>query len=156
MEDDRREDRVLATGRSQHADMTPLPSAGDGLHDHWALVDGLPVFARISVDRAPPTAPVVVMVHGLIVSSRYMIPTAKLLDPYCRVFIPDLPGYGHSAEPPRHLDVPGLADALAGWMRAMRLPRAVLLGNSFGCQIVVDLDVFHRRIVELVTLVRPT
>ncbi len=55
----------------------------------------------------------VVLVHGLVVSSRYMVPTAERLAPHCRVFAPDLPGFGGSEKPPRVLDVAGLSDALS-------------------------------------------
>lgn len=126
------------------------------LQDHWTVVGGLRTFARVSSAPVPPDAPTVVMVHGLIVSGRYLIPTAKRLAPYCRVYVPDLPGYGRSAKPPRILDVPGLADALAAWMQAMGLPRAVLLGNSFGCQIVVDFAARYPERVERAVLVGPT
>jgi len=49
--------------------------------------------------RAPHTDPVV-LVHGLGVSSRYMLPILVLLAPRYRVFAPDLPGFGHSTKPP--------------------------------------------------------
>jgi 2-hydroxy-6-oxonona-2,4-dienedioate hydrolase len=130
--------------------------ADDGLRDQWTVVAGLPMFARVSSVPVAPNAPAVVMVHGLIVSGRYMIPTAKRLGRHCRVYVPDLPGYGHSAKPARFLDVPGLADALAGWMQAVGLPRAVLLGNSFGCQIVVDFAARYPERVERAVLVGPT
>ncbi|HLH24542.1 MAG TPA: alpha/beta hydrolase [Chloroflexota bacterium] len=117
---------------------------------------GLSLFARVSALPLPPQAPAVVMVHGLVVSSRYMVPTAKRLARYCRVAIPDLPGYGHSAKPPRALNVPQLADALAAWMVAAGFPRAVLLGNSFGCQVVVDLAVRYPERVARAILVGPT
>src|SRR4051812_3167285 len=131
-------------------------TSDDGLRDHWVDVNGLAMFARVSSGPVPATAPTVVMVHGLIVSSRYMIPTAKRLAAFCRVYVPDLPGYGHSDEPPCFLDVPGLADALARWMDAVGLPRAVLLGNSFGCQIVVDFAARYPERVDRAILVGPT
>jgi pimeloyl-ACP methyl ester carboxylesterase len=114
------------------------------------------MFARVSTIPQHADAPTVVMVHGLIVSSRYMLPTARALARYARVCIPDLPGYGYSAKPPQVLDVPALADALAEWMRAIGVPRAVVLGNSFGCQIVVDFAARYPERVERVVLVGPT
>jgi 2-hydroxy-6-oxonona-2,4-dienedioate hydrolase len=54
------------------------------------------------------------------------------------------------------LDVPGLADALAAWLGAMRLRRPVLLGNSFGCQIIVDLAARHPRSLAAAILQGPT
>ena len=98
----------------------------------------------------------VVLVHGLVVSSRYMVPTAERLAPNCRVFAPDLPGFGRSEKPPRVLDVAGLSDALSAWMGEVGLERAALVGNSFGCQIIADLAVRHPGRVERAVLQGPT
>ena len=50
----------------------------------------------------------------------------------------------------------GLADALAGWMDACGLARAVLLGNSLGCQVVVALAARRPDLVGALVLVGPT
>jgi 2-hydroxy-6-oxonona-2,4-dienedioate hydrolase len=42
--------------------------------------------------------PVVILVHGFVVASTYMVPTAEQLSPFCRVYVPDLPGYTDSPE----------------------------------------------------------
>jgi pimeloyl-ACP methyl ester carboxylesterase len=62
--------------------------------------------------------------------------TLRRLAPAFRVWAPDLPGFGDSDRPRRALDLAELADALAGWMDAVDLPRAALLGNSLGCQVI--------------------
>jgi pimeloyl-ACP methyl ester carboxylesterase len=99
---------------------------------------------------------VVVLVHGQIISSRYMIPTAKRLASRFRVFAPDLPGFGLSGKPSRILCVPELADALGGWMDAIQLGPAALVGNSLGCQIAVDLAVRRPELVDALVLAAPT
>jgi 2-hydroxy-6-oxonona-2,4-dienedioate hydrolase len=96
------------------------------------------------------------MVHGLLVSSRYMLPTAVRLASYCHVHIPDLPGYGKSDKPREVLDVPRLADALHAYVEAAGLGRVVLLGNSFGCQIAVDYAARYPERVARVVLAGPT
>jgi pimeloyl-ACP methyl ester carboxylesterase len=112
--------------------------------------------ARVSVGPVPADAPTVVLVHGLVVSSRYMVPTAERLAPHARVWAPDLPGYGKSDRPERMLDVPELADALEAWMRAVGLGRVSLVANSFGCQVVADLAARYPERVERVVLLGPT
>ncbi|MDX6694667.1 MAG: hypothetical protein QOF02_2270 [Blastocatellia bacterium] len=112
--------------------------------------------ARVIEDRAPSAAPVVVLVHGLGVSSRYMMPTAERLATHARVFAPDLPGCGLSDKPPRALTVPELADALAAWMKACGLEQVLLVGNSLGAQIIVDFAVRYPERVERAVLVAPT
>jgi pimeloyl-ACP methyl ester carboxylesterase len=90
------------------------------------------------------------------VSSRYMVPTGERLAPYVQVYAPDLPGYGKSDKPTRALSVPELADALEAWMRAVGLRRASLVGNSFGCQILVDFAARYPERVERLVLLGPT
>jgi 2-hydroxy-6-oxonona-2,4-dienedioate hydrolase len=126
------------------------------LRSHWIDVDGLPIHARAALDQAPPDAPAVVLVHGMGVSSRYLVPTGARLAPDFRVYAPDLPGFGRSGKPRHVLDVPELADALAAWMHAAGLKCAALLGNSFGCQIIATLAVQHPERVERAVLQGPT
>jgi hypothetical protein len=119
-------------------------------------VSGLRLYARASADPPPEGDPAVVLVHGLIVSGRYMVPTAELLAAHYRVFVPDLPSFGKSEKPPRTLDVAGLSDSLAAWMGEVGLDRAALVGNPFGCQIIVELAVRHPERVERAVLQGPT
>jgi pimeloyl-ACP methyl ester carboxylesterase len=72
------------------------------------------------------------------------------------VYVPDLPGFGESGHPRKVLDVPGLADALVAWTDAAGLGRASLLGNSFACQIIVDLAARHPARVERCVIQGPT
>ena len=70
------------------------------LKTSWTVVNGLPMHARLCVNSGLESCPAVVLVHGLVVSSRYMLPVAEQLAPYYRVYAPDLPGFGKSAKPP--------------------------------------------------------
>jgi pimeloyl-ACP methyl ester carboxylesterase len=126
------------------------------LKSSWTVVDGLRMHARVSEERSPEGPPAVILVHGLVVSSRYMVPTLRQLAPHYRVYAPDLPGFGKSTNPSRVLSASGLSDALSAWMRAVGLKSAVLVGNSFGCQIIADLATRHPERVERVVLQGPT
>jgi 2-hydroxy-6-oxonona-2,4-dienedioate hydrolase len=125
------------------------------LTETWTDVGGYRMYARVA---STPIArePAIVLAHGYGVSSRYMVPVARYLAPYYHVYAPDLPGYGRSSRPRRVLDVPALADALVAWMAAWRLERAVLLANSFGCQIVTELAVRRPELAAALVLVGPT
>jgi pimeloyl-ACP methyl ester carboxylesterase len=70
--------------------------------------------ACVSVDPAPARSLPVVLVHGIGVASRFMVPIAELLAPYHRVYAPDLPGFGKSGKPAHALNLIELTDALAG------------------------------------------
>jgi 2-hydroxy-6-oxonona-2,4-dienedioate hydrolase len=126
-----------------------------GSQETLAVVDGLRTYARVSEDRAAGGPPVV-LVHGLVVSGRYLGPLLNELARSYAVYAPDLPGFGRSEGPAGALDVVGLADALAAWMRATGLRGAVLVGNSMGCQVIVELVLRHPDLVEKVVLQGPT
>lgn len=119
-------------------------------------VEGTTMLARISVDPVPSDRLPVILVHGLGMSSRYMIPLARHLAPHVRVYAPDLPGFGLSDKPHRVLTVRELADALAAWMRAVGVERAALIGNSLGCEVLVELALVHPRLVDRLVLQGPT
>ncbi len=126
------------------------------LENRWSVVDGCRLHARVSVESVPVDTPAVVLIHGLGVASTYMVPTAVRLAREYRVFAPDLPGFGHSDKPPRALDIPELADALVAWMDMAGLERAALVGNSLGCQIIVDAAIRYQARVERLVLQGPT
>ena len=131
-------------------------SPREPLKSRRVIVNGMSIYTRLSEDRVPATAPAVVLVHGLSVSSGYMVPTAERLAPYYRVYIPDLPGFGKSTKPSHVLNIPELADVLAAWMSEMGLPPAILLGNSLGCQIIVDFALRHPERITHAVLAGPT
>ncbi|MBX3000544.1 MAG: alpha/beta hydrolase [Caldilineaceae bacterium] len=108
---------------------------------HWierrSSACGLSIFARISSEGNSSSQPIV-LVHGLSMSGRYLLPTAKALSSARPVYVPDLPGFGKSAKPDHVLTIPQLADVLAAWIATQKLNRAAFLGNSFGCQVIVE------------------
>ena len=106
--------------------------------------------------HAAPVTPTVLLVHGLVISSRYMVPTAVELARFCRVYAIDLPGYGKSYKPNRILNLSELADALAEWMAAIGIMRAHLVANSFGCQILAEFALRHPHRVDRLVLQGPT
>ncbi len=126
------------------------------LESRWTRVQGWAVHARVSIESVPAGAPAVVFVHGLGVSSRYMVPTAQRLAPYYRVYAPDLPGFGHSAKPAHVLTIAELAAALRAWMATVGLERAAFIGNSMGCQIIAACAVYAPTCIERAVLVGPT
>ena len=122
----------------------------------WACVDGLRVHYRASEHVATGGRPAVILVHGLIVSSRYMVPTLKQLARHYWVYAPDLPGFGRSDKPPAVLDIPGLSGALSAWMDAVGLEGVALVGNSMGCQVIAHLAARRPELVERAVLLAPT
>jgi pimeloyl-ACP methyl ester carboxylesterase len=114
------------------------------------IVDGLPMFHRVCVDSGP-SDDAIVHVHGFGISGTYLEPTAALLAPRHRTFVPDLPGMGRSMRPERRLDLPGLARALVSYLDVVGVEQATFVGNSLGCPIIVEVaTTFPERIASAV------
>lgn len=107
-----------------------------GWSEHRVPVAGSSLFYRRGDGPAERTP--LVHVHGFGISGSYLLPTARRLTSHGVNIVPDLPGYGRSPRPPRTLGIPALADALAGLLDVLELERAVLVGNSMGCPIVLE------------------
>ena len=122
----------------------------------WPVVRGCNIHTRISTGEPFAIDLPVVCIHGLGVSARYMLPTAELLAAEHRVIAPDLPGFGASDRPERVLSIPELADYVADWLLVIGVSRAAFLGNSLGCQVIVDLAVRYPQLVVAAILVGPT
>jgi 2-hydroxy-6-oxonona-2,4-dienedioate hydrolase len=112
------------------------------------------IHARVSDGTATQTA--IVLVHGVIVSSRYLMPLGVELAGESSVLIPDLPGYGVSARPREAPTLAALADAVIACAQAAGHERVALVGNSFGAQVVVEAAVRHPERVESIVLLGPT
>jgi pimeloyl-ACP methyl ester carboxylesterase len=132
---------------------TAAPKPYGVFRSGWTEVGGLRLHARTRDDA---TGIRVVLVHGLAVSHRYLMPTAAELARRHPVAALDLPGFGLSDEPGRVLDTRELADALGRWLAATGDEPVVLLGNSYGCQVIVDLVARRPAVAAALVLAGPT
>jgi 2-hydroxy-6-oxonona-2,4-dienedioate hydrolase len=132
------------------------PDAGNAsrLRRLWTETAAGRMHARVGGEGISGTP--VVLVHGMVISGRYMVPTAEELAPLCPVYAIDLPGYGDSVKPLTILALSELADALAAWMDAMRFSSAHLVANSFGCQVLAEFALRHARRVDRLVFQGPT
>jgi CBS domain-containing protein len=95
----------------------------------YVEVDGRPIHfvtSTVPVDPHPP----LVLVHGVGLSHRYLMPYTVRLAEHFRVFVPDQPGFGLSYKPQRVLSLPELADWFPDWMDAIGMELAASMGNS--------------------------
>ena len=83
----------------------------------------------------------IVHLHGFAISGQYLMPTARRLAGRWVNVVPDLPGYGRSERRDHVLDIPALAEVVLAVLDALDIEKAVLLGNSMGCP--VGLEVAH-------------
>jgi pimeloyl-ACP methyl ester carboxylesterase len=146
--------RALRAALDRYRLATSAPRTAWGFQSRWRTVRGVPTHDRCSLDS--PRTPRLVLLHGLAVSHRYLMPVAARLSSHHPVDVLDLPGFGLSGDPGRVLDVAEHADHVADWLVATGLAPVVLLGNSFGCQVAVDLAVRHPHLVRGLILVGPT
>ncbi|GAA2264608.1 alpha/beta hydrolase [Glycomyces scopariae] len=130
----------------------PRPDAV--FESRWTEVDGVRLHHRASREDPPGTP--VLLVHGLAVSHRYMMPLAARLAGSRPVRALDLPGFGLSGDPGRVADVDGLAGWIAAWLDAAGEGPVAVLGNSFGAQVATALAAEYPALVKSLVLVGPT
>ena len=126
------------------------------MESRWHTVDGLKLHSLFAANRSSEKSVPVVLVCGLGVSSRYMIPAAMELANGFDVYCPDLPGFGKSSKPAHALNISQLSEALDGFLQANDLSRAVIVGHSFGCQIAAEFALRHSQKPERLVLAAPS
>ncbi|MEV4636688.1 alpha/beta fold hydrolase [Actinoplanes sp. NPDC049548] len=138
--------------------MLPLalsaPRPRRGWVSRWSTVGR--VRTHVRVPARPADGLPVVMLHGLAVSHRYLMPTAEALTDRHPVLVPDLPGFGLTTKPPVAFDVPRHARFVAAWLDAEGLSRVAVLGHSFGAEVAAALAVLRPDTVAALILASPT
>ena len=111
---------------------------GDGWVTERLQVGGTTVYCRRSTheDGVP-----LVHLHGFAISGAYLMPTARALATRGLNVVPDLPGYGRSERRERVLGIPALAETTLAILDRLDIDKAVLVGNSMGC--AISLEVAH-------------
>lgn len=110
------------------------------IRQNTSLVQGLRLYAR---EFLPPSsdavAATVVLVPGLSVSGRYMLPLARVLARSHRVLVLDMPGAGRSQHPPRALSPHEQAGLISAWCSRLGIGPALFIGNSLACHALLHL-----------------
>jgi pimeloyl-ACP methyl ester carboxylesterase len=99
--------------------------------------------------------PAVVLVHGLPGSGGHFRHITPLLTHELRVIRVDLPGFGEAPMGAAPVTVTGLAAHVAAVLRWLELPRAVVVGHSFGTSVALATAQAAPEIVAGVGLVAP-
>jgi pimeloyl-ACP methyl ester carboxylesterase len=127
------------------------PDSVDGFASRRYRAGGVDLHVR----ERPGRSPAYLLLHGLAVSHRYLMPTARCL-PEGRVLVPDLPGFGLSGKPNRTYGVEDHSRVVATWLDALAERGLCIIANSFGCQVAVDLALRRPDLVAALVLVGPT
>ena len=126
------------------------------LESRWTPVNGQRLHSRSSAPAAGGDRVPFLLIHGLVISSLYMIPLAECVAAEHEVHAVDLPGFGRSDRPQEILSVGELADAVLAWMSAVGIQRCHLIGNSLGCEVAAHIAVKAPDRVATLTMIGPT
>jgi pimeloyl-ACP methyl ester carboxylesterase len=103
----------------------------------------------------PDTKPII-LIHGIGVSGRYMLPLARVLARSNTVYVIDLPGFGKSSKLKAPVTVGALARAIGDFIRGKSLKQPVLVANSFGCQVSIKVIKHSGNVISKAVLIGPT
>lgn len=98
----------------------------------------------------------IILVHGIGVSSRYMLPLAEELAQTNTVYAIDLPGFGKSPKPDGVASLDTLADSLIEFTTNQSITNPIFVGNSFGCQVIIKSLKKYPGVASRAILIGPT
>ncbi|HET6973445.1 MAG TPA: alpha/beta hydrolase, partial [Pyrinomonadaceae bacterium] len=121
-------------------------------HSCFIDIDGVRVHYQEAGDRS---APAMVLIHGFasstLVWSKVFL---ALANAGYRVIAPDLLGYGYSAKPRNgEYTIEGQAKLLMGLLEALGIPRAIIVGSSYGGAVAATCALDYPERVEKLILV---
>ena len=125
-----------------------------GIRSRYVVVDGvrLHYFEALPSEQVRAATPVL-LVHGLGARGDdwgRMLP--DLAKAGFHVYAPDLPGYGRSGKPDIAYTIADEEAAMAGFLRAMQVPHADVLGWSMGGWVAMKLAAEHPALVNKLVL----
>jgi pimeloyl-ACP methyl ester carboxylesterase len=120
------------------------------MRHHELVVDGIPLHVAEA-----GTGPALLLVHGLGVSHETWEPTLRTFASRWRVIAPDLPGHGRSGKPDAPYTVDFFAGVLRSLGRALGVEEAVVVGNSMGGRIALELAIHYPRFTRALVLAAP-
>jgi pimeloyl-ACP methyl ester carboxylesterase len=121
-----------------------------GFAAHRVTAAGVDTF-YLEAGSGPP----VILLHGLGATNASFLPTFWELSRDHRVIAPDLPGHGESGKPVRAYHAGFYARWCAEFMDAIGVRRAVLIGNSMGGRISIEVGFRSPEKVERIVCLAP-
>jgi pimeloyl-ACP methyl ester carboxylesterase len=95
----------------------------------------------------------VILLHGMGGEGARWMPTIQGLAPHFRIIAPDQIGFGQSDKPLTTYHTGVFAGFLVGFMKAIGVPRATIIGQSMGAAVALHLAVHHPELLERLVLV---
>jgi pimeloyl-ACP methyl ester carboxylesterase len=94
------------------------------------------------------TGETVILLHGLGASSEVWAANIPVLAKHYRVIVPDQIGFGDSDKPPIEYKIQTWVEFLDRFMQTLKIPKAIIVGNSLGGWIAVDFASQHPEKVD--------
>lgn len=130
----------------------PAPEEGEaGPNFLWANVGA----TKLRYSKLGESGPAVILIHGFGGDLGNWLFTQEPLAAQAQVYALDLPGHGQSSKTLADASVAGLAATLLGFMDALDLDRAHLVGHSLGGAIALQLALVAPSRVASLTLLAP-
>jgi pimeloyl-ACP methyl ester carboxylesterase len=107
------------------------------------------------LEAGPPDGPPLLMLHGLGATNASLLPLIAELAGEYRVIAPDLPGFGGSDAPLASYDPAFFANWVDGLLAQLRIDHAVVLGNSLGGRISLEVALALPHRVRALVLLTP-
>lgn len=108
------------------------------------------------LEAGPPDAPPVLLLHGLGATNASLLPVLADLATDFRVLAPDLPGFGSSDAPGAAYNPAWFAAWVEDFLRAVDARPAVLLGNSLGGRIALEVGLTYPGSARGLVLLTPS
>ena len=138
----------IMTACSSHSSIPTHFDAIERMPVHTVLVHGQRI-AYLDVGAGPP----VILIHGFGGSMWQWEYQQHQLSQHFRVLTLDLPGAGLSDKPDIDYRPDQMLDYFVGFMDAMKIPHATLVGNSMGAGLVIGMALTHPARVAKLALV---
>ena len=108
------------------------------------------------LEAGEPSAPPVLLLHGLGATNASLLPLILGLADTNRVIAPDLPGHGATAAPRWRYTAAEFAHWLAAFQRAVGVQRAAIIGNSLGGRVALEAGIAMPDRVDRLLLLCPS
>ena len=108
---------------------------------------------KIQYIEAGGEGPTVILLHGLGADSSIWAANLAALSEKTRVFAIDQIGFGRSDKPPLDYRIATFSDFLHGFMQALKIPKATLVGHSLGGWVAMEFAIQHPEMAEKLILV---
>ncbi|MSR15471.1 MAG: acetoin dehydrogenase dihydrolipoyllysine-residue acetyltransferase subunit [Gammaproteobacteria bacterium] len=130
----------------------PVPEEGDlGPNYSWATVGA----TKLRYSKVGDSGPAVILIHGFGGDLGNWLFTQEPLAAQAQVYALDLPGHGQSSKAMQDPSVAGMAAAIVGFMDALEINKAHLVGHSLGGAIALQLGIATPNRVSSLSLLAP-